>query len=256
MAGVVYDPEAEETSDLLLPTGAESVRIRRPVSSGALLIHSRLTSDPSLTDAYKADITLFDEEGEFVAEIVGARVQRVVKRRAGGVVEKQLLYDITWEPQDRENASGALAAETAFLLFADESNWASQLAEQMLGKDARVVRVGQGSSYEACVSGGTANAISYRIKPGESSDYEQLLAAVAEQGFTDVHVVDCWSMAGEASDSLRQDALAEQGCTHTLRLFQALAKAKPVKAKSTTIVTNGAYAVTDSEQVSPASTAL
>lgn len=83
---------------LFLPVGVQRLRCYRPAED-RLWSHARwLTTDGSTRTA---DLTLYTESGELVAEIQGLRVRQVNRaaiQRLSGRGPERLLYTLNWEP--------------------------------------------------------------------------------------------------------------------------------------------------------------
>ncbi|MEZ6090599.1 MAG: type I polyketide synthase [Pirellulaceae bacterium] len=139
IAGVVIDPTIDAVPDLMLPTNAQRVCVLRPVPEGPLWVHTQRSNPSSSTDSVEATITLYDNDGHVIAELDGARVQRVSKQRAAGPSkDEDLLYALQWRTEDAKSDVAASAATTRhqWLLFADSTGIADALAADLCSGDA------------------------------------------------------------------------------------------------------------------------
>jgi myxalamid-type polyketide synthase MxaB len=260
IAGVVFDPNARANNDLVLPTHAEQVRVFRDVPWQPLWIHTRRTSSPTTTDAIEADIVLMDDDGNQIAEIVGARVQRVSKRRSTRAKQPQdLLYAMTWHEeaidqavrQPRQNEPGR------WLLFADAMGVADQIADSLCsaGHDVRVV---EKVTDDACSTRDDSGLTRYQLDPLNPASYERLFDELSAEKVGDFKIVDCWAMDSLDADNATTDEAeaAKHFCSHTLLLLNALAKSASLASGQTMFVTRGAEAVSNADAVWPAQTAV
>jgi len=266
IAGVVIDPGNEDATDLILPTHADAVRVLSPTPSGPMWVHTRRTNSSDATDTFTADLVLYDNEGNRIAEIDGARVQRVAKKRSETKRQPEdLLYAIQWKP-----APIAIPSQSAtrnprhWLLFADAGGLADELAAQFQqrGDDATLIHSGDKYAYQ---SSDTEQAVSSaQIREGTLGDYERLLIDTASNpsssslASSSVSVVDLRSLTRgiPEPEEIDQANLAGTFCSGLLLLLRSVAKSTKLKIDSTTIVTRGANSVIDDDLVAAGQTAL
>ncbi len=256
IAGVVAEATSEETSDLILPTHAEQVRVYGCLNSSTCWIHTKLSSSESETGSFESDITLFNDSGERIADIVGARVQRVSKQRqARGVDGSDWLYEVDWHlksivPQETTDRR----SKHRWLLFADRSGLAAELARQLieLGDSVSIVRRGTGFGVVDEHDGNDWDT--YELNPLRLSDYEQLLQSMSDLSTQDFSVVDLWGI--DAADGTAEGDVAVAICGHAMLMIRALANSRTIKATRTLLVTQGGNAVGQADYVSPAQSSL
>jgi acyl transferase domain-containing protein/acyl carrier protein len=186
------------------------VRIRhvsfRGTPAGPFWCHCKLTCHTQ--DALEGDLTLFDDEGNVLAELRDVRAQALGKK-SGDVLEDidQWLYDFVWE----KTAMVAPAENPGrWLLFADGGEVGEALARGLEDAGAAVLRVRPGSRFEE-------GADSYRVRPDTKGDFHRLLDAVASASID--HVAYVWGLDA-AADS--DDPIGAAGVVSALHLVQAL----------------------------------
>ncbi len=260
IAGVVFDPSAPMDTDLVLPTHADQVRVFRDVPWQTLWIHTRRTSSPTETDTIDADIVLMDDDGNQIAELRGARVQRVAKRRSTRAKQPQdLLYAITWHEAANDTAVGQprQSKPGRWLLFADATGVAKNLTASLLswGHDVRVVEKGVEFAASSRDDSGLTH---YQLDPLDRSHYERLFDKLSAEKAGDFNIVDLWALDSANADNGRSDQglAATDICAHSLWMLNALAKSTSLASGQTIIVTRGAEAVSDADAVWPAQTAV
>lgn len=254
IAGVVCDPKSEAIPDLLLPTHAEQVRVYRAEFSGTLWIHTRLTSSQSETGTFETDIQLFDDDGEIVAEILSARVQRVSKKRQPRSADgTDLLYELRW------HQTPIVADETVgdrpkrhWIMFADSSGLAVELARQLTDLGDNVSVVYQGSAFKVIEAEDEHDWNTYQLNPLQLADYDRLLQSTADSPPQEVTVIDFWGV-GSADE---QGALGITICGQAMSMLQAVANSTTVKVTRTVMLTQGGLRVAEGDLVSPAQSSL
>jgi len=100
----VAAPDARPEDDLFLPASVRRIVLCRTPST-RLWAHARLTSEDATS--LVADIAVYDEEGERVADILGFRLERADAKRTARDLD-DCWYRFEWEPR-RLRGSGAEA---------------------------------------------------------------------------------------------------------------------------------------------------
>ncbi|MCM2369159.1 type I polyketide synthase [Aporhodopirellula aestuarii] len=258
IAGVVIDPEDESVADLVLPTHAERVRVYRDLPAGPLWVYTRGSNAASATDTFDADIVLLADDGAVVAEISGARVQRVAKQRSSRQAKPEdLLYQTHWQASPlASSATDDRDQSRRWVLFADSAGLADQMADQFRqqGDDVCVVRPGTEFSFAS--SDDDEKASSCVLNPLERDDYERLFAELGERSDGQFSIVNMWGIGKSEGDLSDEAELAHSICSHALLLLATLAKTSSVKIGRIHWVTRGANAVSDIDAVIPSQASL
>jgi acyl transferase domain-containing protein/NADPH:quinone reductase-like Zn-dependent oxidoreductase/thioesterase domain-containing protein/SAM-dependent methyltransferase/acyl carrier protein len=92
----VAGADARPEDDLFLPESIRSIRLHRQSPPRRLWAHARLTAEDSRS--LLADITVYDDAGQSVADLVGVRFVRAEPKRAGTHLE-DCWYRFAWEPR-------------------------------------------------------------------------------------------------------------------------------------------------------------
>jgi acyl transferase domain-containing protein/acyl-CoA synthetase (AMP-forming)/AMP-acid ligase II/acyl carrier protein/SAM-dependent methyltransferase len=227
-----------------MPFAIEDVRVHKEIGDLHLWGHLalRLGAGP---DRRVADVRLCDESGQVLIEFIGfearpAGLEAIARHRRPRI--DGLLYAREWRPlavaQPLSEASwppaGAPNPSTPreWLVFADSSGLAEDLAERLRARGERCVLVVPGAAYAA------PGPDRYCIDPRAPQDFERLLRdAGACQG-----VVHLWSLdepGVEAAGWLSQTL----ACASVLHLVQALVHASWQREPRLWLVTRGGQPV-------------
>lgn len=240
MAGVIAKAQGEdEQGSLLLPTAIERVCVREPSASGTFWVSTRLRPRATEEGTFVADLDLVTAKGAIVAEIRGARVQRVARSHTAPSTESHVgCYDLRWEqaaPPNSPRDPSLPAAE--WLLVADAEGFAAEFAARLRDRGAHVA-----------VLATEASAIDeVRLREGLGADSGEPLVVVDFRG---IDARDPLDDAGQRGVDLSAAAL---------ELLQMLATSKAIASRKiarTVIVTAGAVAVEPEDAVWPAQSAL
>ncbi len=169
-------------SDLFLPTHAEQVRVYRTVPSRHAVDPHPADQAPNRRRAPSRPTSICSmTTDEKVAEIIGARVQRVSKQRQSRrLMSTDLLYELRWHREaDRATNTTDDRSSHRWLLFADASGLAVELATQLtdLGDDVSDRPSGVLHLELSTLTTGEEGWNTYQLNPLQLADYEQLLAA-------------------------------------------------------------------------------
>ncbi len=251
IAGVLFDSQSAASTDLVLPTGAEKVTIYSRRDRGQLWVHTKLRDSEPETDSYLTDIVLLDDEGEVVARIDGARVQRVSRQRSSGAGpgKRNLLYELRWHPKVLEKAN---RTERRWLVFADSEGLATEIATRLVNDGDAVTVVHEGIGFEQLESDHRWN--SYQVNSVRSSDYEALVSSIVDDSAKSLSVVDCRGFVSEDDGSRGELAIAN--CSRALLMLRAMVNMRGCKVDRTVLVTRGGCVVGDDDHVSPDQAAL
>jgi phthiocerol/phenolphthiocerol synthesis type-I polyketide synthase C len=236
---------AADDSDVLLPVGLNRLQVFRP-GVGRAFSHVRITSDPaSIATGVTADIAIFAEDGQPVAEITGLKLRRIRRELLLRQIQPDLddwLYRVDWRPKDR--SSGGPIEEAAagdWLIMADRGGAGTALAAVLGAQGERCVVVEAGERFEQI------SPQHFRVSPVQRADFDRLLNDGFVSGERKIgQVVHLWSLdapAIEAADTAAVEAAQRTGCGSVLSLVQSLLDAAGTALPRLWLVTRGSQQV-------------
>jgi acyl transferase domain-containing protein/acyl carrier protein len=136
---------------------------------------------------------------------------------------------------------------TSWLIFTDSCGLGVKLAETLRAKGHFVVSVAIGESFQSSAED------SYTINPHERSDYDALLAALAERGSIPGKIVHLWGVTAEApaNELDAYDRSLAPGFYSLLFLAQSLGERGVTTPIQIGVVTSQAYVVAGDESTCP-----
>ena len=229
---------------LYLPVGIEQVRLFRRAGR-RLWSHARLREKTARWTL--ADLDIYDESGDVVAQIRGLRSQRV----AGAVAETldDLLYAYEWEPQARPESDQS-STPGDWLLFADRGGVGERLAASLraTGQSCALVFAGESFAHEA--------EDRLHVKPDSREDTKHLLSVLLTANRPALRgIVHLWNLdapRADDADAATLEAAQEAGLLSVLHLVQAWETASSEQVARLILVTRGAQIVGDQKEVAPA----
>lgn len=90
------DQDGSAARDLFLPRAIRRLHLRRPQAPSRLWAHAKLVAHDA--GSLTADILVFDDAGQRVADVLGFRLERVERKRAAGDLD-DCYYRFEWEPR-------------------------------------------------------------------------------------------------------------------------------------------------------------
>jgi acyl transferase domain-containing protein/NADPH:quinone reductase-like Zn-dependent oxidoreductase/aryl carrier-like protein len=208
------DDFREEDGVLYLPVEIEHFHLyRRP--GRCLWSHARICEQTPR--GLSADIDIYDENNQLLAQIRGLHSQRV-----GSETEKtldHLLYAYEWRRQSACNIDkDAVAGAAHWLIFTDRSGIGEQLAAKLRASGARCTQVSAGGGFAPIGDD------RYEIQPGRREDMAKLLQAVHTPDRPCRAIVHLWGLDAPPTENLSLAALEaaqEAGLFSLLHLVQA-----------------------------------
>jgi NAD(P)-dependent dehydrogenase (short-subunit alcohol dehydrogenase family)/acyl carrier protein len=174
------DPDEEH---LLVPVRIENLRLYRKPSSGGLwcLAQKDANDAKPAAPALSGSLRLMDETGELLVSVEGfhlekARREIFLPRTSAGL--REALYEVHWQisgskrvdPADTEGEPG----RGGWLLFADQTGIAGELAERLRAHGEAAISVTRESRF-------TAHAIDrYGVNPETPADFGRLFRAIGK----------------------------------------------------------------------------
>ncbi len=233
--------------DTFVPYGIESFRFYQRPTSLDLWCHARLRqAEDADLDQQIADISLYSQQGELIAEIKGLEGRKATAEALLQSLQlnrketwKDWLYEVEWQPQSQEPVSFPVEPGR-WLMFADESGVAQQLAEKFEAHSQSPILVFAGEQYQQL------NPEQFKINPANPQHYQQLLQAIDMDSMPLDGIVHCWSLKSAKSAELTADDLERAnlwGCGSTLHLVQALIETEQPTLPHLCLVTQEAVAM-------------
>ncbi|MFB2837777.1 SDR family NAD(P)-dependent oxidoreductase [Floridanema evergladense] len=184
-------------------------------------------------NAHLIDFTLFEINGQVIAEIVGVEAKKVNPKLLLHSLESKItdwLYEIEWQLVPEKTSNTKMPEN--WLILIDSEGLGQQLAKKLQLQGANCILVSAGVSYEKI------DEQHYQINPHQPSHFQKLLTENIniKQSFNIVHL---WSI------STHQPEVKEvKNCSSVLHLVQAVQQQNWEKAPHLWLVTKGTQAVT------------
>lgn len=221
-----------------------------PVSLGALRLlraadpivhcHARFAAPPAgdpLPQHLSVDFTVFGTTGDVIAHIEGLRFRKTDRKSVLRSLQPQRdpgLYQFEWQVAEAAPTPQAMREATQFLIFADRTGIAEQLA-QALGPDGCRL-VFSDSRYSRDAAGRR-----FTIDPAEPSHFLRLLADVSTAPSERLSIIHLGSLDIDTPDDVAPVTGQRPGSRSVLHLVQALLR-RGLRGKLW-LVTRGAQAV-------------
>jgi acyl transferase domain-containing protein/thioesterase domain-containing protein/acyl carrier protein len=219
-------PECQETKTgpaVYLPVGLQRISVYQTCLSrlwGHVLVKPTHTESQ---ESFAADIRLFDEAGQIVAEVESLylkRVSREALQRAMRPNFDDWLYEVTWETQEFEaeiDISSSKRAAGNWLILTDQSGTGTALAERLQAQGETCTLVVPGKAYVAAKDG------PWQVNPKHPDEIQCLLRDVLGKTRPLHGVVYLWGLDSEPGTETAQ----AQICGGALHLAQAMATVGP-----------------------------
>lgn len=207
------------------------------------------------------DITLLDEAGNVVLEIVGCRAVSLKEQdEASGLgAAAQEYYEVKWlAKQIEEQGDSKVDSEGSnsrqqdpkgiWLILADDQGTGARLAERFIQKGEQVLQIVAGDSFDL----GESSGEKCRINPSHPEDWRQLIEHAAARSPAGIQaIVHMWSLdetAGDAAQLADLERAQERGVLSVLHMLHVLAERNWVRKPKIWLVTGSAQPVLDHEQ--------
>lgn len=232
--------------DTYLPVGLDSLRIyHRPGTQ--LWIHGQMSAEevPN-SETRSANLQIFDDSGQLIAEIEGLQVRRVRREMLLQLTQKHLsnwLYEIEWQSQPRlaDPEPKQVNQPGSWLLFADQGGMAAALAKRLESYGETCILVFPGEAYEILETG------HWQINPARVEDFRQLFQQGLKMTAPLRGVVHFWGLENLSLDAMTAASLKTTrtlGCGSVLHLVQELAHANEPISPRLWLITRGTQPVT------------
>ncbi len=181
------DPDGEH---FLVPVRIENLKFYRKHASGSLWCVAKREDAHDGKDARvrTGSLRLMDEKGDVIVEVDGfelgkARRELFLKRRPKD--PKEALYEVRWRPvragivKSLENTGESVKG--GWLLFADRSGVATELAARLLARGDEVLLVMQEKQYTVLASDCSSTneqSLRYGVNPEAPADFSRLFRSI------------------------------------------------------------------------------
>ena len=231
---------ASQEHSFYLPTGCKQIRFFSS-PKGDLWSHASIQPEyePG-TDTLCADIRLYDDNGETIAELIGFRLQRTsrhVRRRLSE--QDSWLYQLKWQIKN-ESCSSVLSSveKKHWLILADDEGLGNKLAAQLE------------ANGDHCHLLFCTEAID-KMKNGNDASLVELMESTINKIPSALFgVIHMWSLSTPSTSDAKGniDALQIYGCKSLLYLVQILSR-RLAGMPRLWLVTRGAQSVNQNEPV-------
>ncbi len=210
-------------SETYLPVGLERFHLYRSPQQ-TLWSHVRLRPfNRSNPESLIADVRLFDEAGNLVAQVDGLSSKRASQQALLDISEKSWydwLYEVQWQPKSRSPLPSS-EKTGSWLIFGDRDGMTQQLATRLESQKQSYILVRRGKQYKQ-------SGQHFQINPSNREDFQRLFSEILDNFPLLCNVIYLWSLDTPETQCLVSTHLktvVKQGCSSVLYLVQALVRA-------------------------------
>ncbi|AOY83395.1 type I polyketide synthase [Moorena producens JHB] len=238
--------QSDDNNETFVPFSVEKFIFYNRPQPGLLWCFTRASQDKQAKERLKADIQLFDQDGQLVAQVIGLQARKANPETLLMTLEADLsnwFYEINWQTQPLPSTSPSNGNQTGnWLVFALTSELTECIGKELAQKGHNCIWVSPGSEYQQL------DAQHYQINPTVAEQFSQLL-----QDNADIKgIVHLWGV-DETKESVGELAKAQElGCATALHLVQGLTQAGLTQVVPMWLVTQGTQTVlAETEVVQP-----
>ena len=225
-------PDTSSSQELFIPSGCKRIRFfSKPGGLVWSYVSLKSRPEPDAT-SIEADIRLFDENDQIIAELTGLRLQRIGRRKRRQPSRQDTwMYRLQWQTKNASGLSPATPADRRnWLIFADGEGFGNALAKQLEAE------------------GDTCHVlpVSDAVRAGEDAFLKKIETLLREIHSPLHGVVHLWSLSILPQKPDASEAMDMLGCNSVLYLVQALAN-RFAGSPHLWLVTRGAQSVQPSE---------
>ncbi|NEO44417.1 MAG: SDR family NAD(P)-dependent oxidoreductase, partial [Moorea sp. SIO4A3] len=235
---------SDDKNETFVPFRVEKFTFYNPPQPGSLWCYTRGSKDQQSDEKFKADIQLFDQQGQLVAQVTGFESRKANPETLLMTLDEDLsdwFYQINWQAQPLLSTSESTPEHQTgnWLVFTLTSELAELIGEELQQKGDNCIWVSPGSEYKKL------DAQHYQINPTVAKQFQQLLEDNADiKG-----IVHLWGV-NETIESVNELAKAQElGCATVVHLVQALIQAGLTHLPPMWLVTMGTQSVFDEKEV-------
>ena len=154
--------------------------------------------------------------------------------------------ELLLEEESAASSDAAADEDKFWLIFADQSGFAESLSKRLEEKGKTCVMITEGESFVR------ENETSYKIHPEQLEDMENLFSSLEIDPNVLQGIIHMWSLDHPTADMTTPETLEEaqqSGCLNILNLIQTLVKSEPSPTPRVWMITHGAQAVSDTEEI-------
>jgi acyl transferase domain-containing protein/thioesterase domain-containing protein/acyl carrier protein len=274
IAGVVpLEQDGSFSPYTYMPVAVRRVRIAKAIDDFKqhLFVYVRRTSNDSKPspEHVEADVFLVSATGEILVAFEGAQVQRLGRTGASDKMTdtSSWMYEIAWREQALENVTGSngsiKTSDEPWLIFADASGVARQLADQLATHGKSCVLIQPGLEYVSprteSTNGHSDRHTVAKIDPLDESHYRRLLdETCSKRGCAGV--VHLWSLDIQPQEASMAAAREQNGigaadvalgCGGALQLVRTLSRTTFKKYPTLWLVTAAAQSLPTDDPAIP-----
>jgi len=220
---------------LYLPSSCNHIRFFSRPSGPILWSHITFNSElVSGSDSMDADISLFDDDGQLIGELVDIRLKKVGKRKRHHFSRQDTwLYQLVWQLQQVPTiTTGQSGDKKSWLIFADDKGFGKTLVKK-LEERGDVCHVLTVSEYIQ----------------NDSKSFIEKFGKLLNEISSPLHgIVHVWSLSIPAQSSGPSWKMDFAGCNSVLYIVQALAS-RFAGSPRLWLVTRGVHAVHAGEAI-------
>jgi acyl transferase domain-containing protein/acyl carrier protein len=201
---------------------------------------------PGVDSGTTLDVTVVDDEGRLLLEVVGLHVQRLANAAAADPFAG-CAYSVLWRPKQLVATSGPTSMSSTrvpgaarWLVFTDAGRTGAIVAEELRARGDSCIEVAVGPRFERRGAG------SYAIDPSRAEDYQRVFREVISADTAFRGVIHCWNLdATPWEETTTETLLADvrRGSVSVLHVVQELVWQSFRDVPKLVLVTRGAQAV-------------
>lgn len=211
-------PEGE----LYLPVSLEQLRLYANPDK-TLWSHVILRPYTEKDKTLVGDITLYNEAGQLVAEVIGLHIQYIQGRDRQHIIDNW-LYHLAWEPAPQLSMPSLSNPSGKWLLLSDTAGTAEYLQKLLTAQGEICVTVHAGDTYEKL------SIDRYQVNPYQAHHFDRLLTDINMSTSPFYRgIIHLWGVKATSHEESMPSVASlqetqEEGCGSLLYLVQALAK--------------------------------
>jgi 8-amino-7-oxononanoate synthase len=195
----------------------------------------------------KADLYLFNETGDLIAQIEGLSLQYISHQSWQKLLPQSVnltdwLYQVTWEPKSRNDKLLTKASSVkTWLIFADKNGMSKNLGKKLKAQGDRSILVFSDRVYKK------VNSQHYCVNPIRPEDFQRLLQDITKEHQSSCWgVIHLWSLDNSKNPEINLTTLSAtqaKNCGSLLHLVQSLTQIQWSRFPDLWLVTQNTQAV-------------